>query len=187
VSGDARVRSVEVARLHIILCFAFDHHAAAADVDSYKGALIGCPDVCHAVETSGPFDFFVEFDLPDLQAYNDCLKLLVEPLPSFVIRYEACFIVRSFGWSVGGADSDLWLPSRDGLRRIQHNRVDVVQAEGDDVRIHSGNRAGCFTQRWPQWASDWTRGNSFVFIARRSCESRSSRECWTTKVDGMPN
>ena len=56
-----RVRSIEVARLHIILCFAFNHHAAAADIESYRGALIGCPDVCHAVETSGTFDFFVEF------------------------------------------------------------------------------------------------------------------------------
>lgn len=133
-----RVRSIEMARLHIILCFAFDHHAAAADVDSSRGALIGCPDVCHAVETSGTFDFFVEFDLPDLQAYKDCLRLLVELLPSFVISYEARFIVRRFGRSVGSADGDLWLPSRDGLGRIQDDQVDVVQAEGDYVRIHSG-------------------------------------------------
>ena len=133
-----RVRSIEVARLHIILCFAFDHHAAATDIDSYRGALIDCPDVCHAVETSGTFDFFVEFDLPDLQSYNDWLKVLVEPLPSFVTRYEACFVVCRFGRSADAPDGDLWLPSRDGLRRVERNHIDMVQAEGDYVRIHSG-------------------------------------------------
>ncbi len=137
-----RVRSIEVARLHIILCFAFDHHAAAADIDSYRGALIDCPDVCHAVETSGTFDFFVEFDLPNLQAYNDCLKVLVEPLPSFVTRYEACFIVRRFGRSTGRrGTADLWVPSRDGLRRIESNQVDIVRAEGDYVRIQSRDQS----------------------------------------------
>jgi hypothetical protein len=121
--------------------FRLDHHAAAADVDSYRGALIDCPDVCHAVETSGTFDFFVEFDLPDLQAYNDCLRLLVEPLPSFVTRYEACFVVRRFGRSTTPFGGDLWVPSRDGLRRIELTKVDIVQAEGDYVRIRSSDQS----------------------------------------------
>lgn len=137
-----RIRSIEVARLHIILCFAFDHHAVAADIESYRGALLDCPDVCHAVESSGTFDFFVEFNLPDIQAYNSCLKTLVEPLPSFVTRYESCFVVRRFGRSETAPDSDLWLPTRDGLQRVVCKQIEVVQAEGDYVRVHSG------TQNW---------------------------------------
>ena len=62
-----RVRAIRVARLHVILCFAFDHHASQADIESYQTALIECPDVCHSIEASGTFDFMVEFDLPDLQ------------------------------------------------------------------------------------------------------------------------
>lgn len=137
-----RIRSIEVARLHIILCFAFDHHASAADIDSYREALIDCPDICHAVETSGTFDFFVEFDLLDIDAYDECLKGLVEPLPPFVTRFETCFVVRRFGRLADRrVGSDLWVPCRDGLRRIDVNQVEIVQAEGDYVRIRSGDQS----------------------------------------------
>ena len=137
----SRVRAIRVARLHVILCFAFDHHASQADIESYQTALIECPDVCHSIEASGTFDFMVEFDLPDLQAFNDYLKQLVEPLPPFVSRYEANFVVRRFVRARNREARDLWVPCRDGMRRIDSATVDAVYAEGDYVRIRAGDQS----------------------------------------------
>lgn len=136
----SRVRAIQVARLHVILCFAFDHHAPGADIESYQKALIECPDVCHSIEASGAFDFMVEFDVPDLQSYNECLKQLVQPLPPFVVRYEANFVVRRFVRARHQEARDLWVPCRDGMRRIDSATITTVHAEGDYVRVRSGEQ-----------------------------------------------
>ena len=136
-----QIQAVDVAQLHVILCFAFDHRSSASEIERFKQGLIQSPDVCHAIETSGTYDFMAEFALPDFAAYYACLKQLAEPIARIVIRYEASFVCRRYVSLEHKRPVELWVPTRDGLRRIECDKVDVVRAEGDYVRIHSADQS----------------------------------------------
>jgi two-component system response regulator AlgR len=134
------VRSIEIDDIHVVLCLKFDHRAPSGEVDAFKRSLMLSEDVCHCIETSGAFDFMVEFALPDFQSYTARIKQLSDPLARLVERYDANFVARRFVPHQERME-DLWIPNRDGFERISCDRIDTVRAEGDYVRIHSGDRS----------------------------------------------
>jgi len=134
------VRSIEIDDIHVVLCLKFDHRARSSEVEEFKRSLMLSDDVCHCIETTGAFDFMVEFALPDFHSYTARIKLLGDSLARLVERYDTNFVARRF---VPHRDrmEDLWIPNRDGFERISCARIDTVRAEGDYVRIHSGSRS----------------------------------------------
>jgi len=79
----------------------------------------------------------MEIVAPDMAWFNSWLTGLAEPLASLVSRSETSFICRRF-IRRSKDERALWIPSGDGLKRLEGSRVDKIVAEGDYARIHSG-------------------------------------------------
>ena len=65
----------------------------------------------------------------------------MKPILTMVERLEASFVCRRF-MRVCARDEAIWVPCRDGRRRIACSSIDSVRAEGDYVRLH------CADQSW---------------------------------------
>jgi DNA-binding LytR/AlgR family response regulator len=118
----------------------FDQRAAPAEIGAFKDTVLKCPSVLHAVEVSGTFDFIVEATIPDMEAYTAQLKLCAQTVARLIARYEVSFVCKRF------VNSDetrraVWVPSDEGMVRIDCAKIDKVTAEGDYMRIHSAGQS----------------------------------------------
>ena len=120
--------------LRVILCLKFDSRAPLAEVATLKRELIECDYVLNSVEVSGSFDFMFEAALSDFAAYQAHIDRFATQMSAFVERHEANFVCRRFVRAQDRSQA-IWVPTRDGRRRIDCNMVKVVRAEGDYVRI----------------------------------------------------
>jgi hypothetical protein len=126
--------------MRVILCLTFDRRAASDEVSKFRQRLIDCPCVFHSVEATGAFDFMVEAGLADFVAYHDLLDTFADEFSTLVERLEASFVCRRF-MRVCDRDDAIWVPCRDGRRRIACSSIDRVCAEGDYVRLHCGDQS----------------------------------------------
>jgi hypothetical protein len=126
--------------MRVILCLKFDRRAASDAVHKFKNDLISCGCVVHSVEATGAFDYMIEAGLADFGAYHVLLDQFAEELSSLVERREASFVCRRF-MRVCDRDDAIWVPCRDGRRRIACSTIDLVAAEGDYVRLHCGDQS----------------------------------------------
>jgi hypothetical protein len=134
---------VEVApsdEMRVILCLKFDRRAAYDAVAKFKQSLIDCACVVHSVESSGAFDFMIEASLRDFTSYHALLDDFAGELASLVERQEASFVCRRFV-RTAGRDQSVWVPCRDGRRRVDCATIDLVRAEGDYVRLYCGEQS----------------------------------------------
>jgi len=118
----------------------FDQRAAPAEIGAFKDTVLKCPSVLHAVEVSGTFDFIVEATIPDMEAYTAQLELCAQTVARLIARYEVSFVCKRF------VNSDetrraVWVPSDEGMVRIDCAKIDKVTAEGDYMRIHSAGQS----------------------------------------------
>jgi len=135
---------VEVApsdEMRVILCLKFDRRAAFDAVAVFKQSLMDCSSVTHSVESTGAFDLVIEAVVRDFTAYHALLDDFAGELATLVERQEASFVCRQFERAADRGQA-LWVPCRDGRRRIDCDSIDLVRAEGDYVRLH------CGTQVW---------------------------------------
>jgi len=126
--------------MRVILCLKFDRRAASDAVLQFKQDLANCGSVLHSVDATGAFDHMVEVGLPDFAAYHALFDHFADQLRALVERHEASFVCRRF-MRVCGRDDAIWVPVRDGRRRIACATIDLVRAEGDYVRIHCGEQS----------------------------------------------
>ena len=126
--------------MRVILCLKFDRRAASGLVLKFKRDLIQCGSVLHSVEATGAFDYMVEAGLTDFAAYHGLLDRFRHELATLVERLEASFVCRRFV-RVSDRDDAIWVPCRDGRRRIDTSTIDLVCAEGDYVRIYCGEQS----------------------------------------------
>jgi two-component system response regulator AlgR len=126
--------------MRVILCLKFDRRAASDEVMKFRQRLIDCPCVFHSVEATGAFDFMVEAGLADFVAYHELLDAFADEFATLVERLEASFVCRRF-MRVSDRDDAIWVPCRDGRRRIACATIDRVCAEGDYVRLHCGDQS----------------------------------------------
>ena len=126
--------------MRAILCLKFDRRAATDEVSRFKQRLIDCESVFHSVEATGAFDFMIEAGLADFVAYHALLDEFADEFASLVERLEASFVCRRF-MRVNDRDDAIWVPCRDGRRRIASATIDLVCAEGDYVRLHCGKQS----------------------------------------------
>ena len=131
---------IEVApsdEMRVILCLKFDRRAPFGAVVKFKQTLLDSPCVVHSVEASGAFDFVIEAAVRDFTAYHALLDDHAEQLARLVERQEASFVCRRFE-RAADRDRAVWVPCRDGRRRIETHSIDLVRAEGDYVRLYCG-------------------------------------------------
>lgn len=126
--------------MRVILCLKFDPRAPFDEVANFKRTLLACPEVVNSVEVSGSFDFMLEAGLANFASYQAMLERFAEPLAALVERHEANFICRRFT-RASEQDHALWVPVRDGRKRIDTHKIDLVRAEGDYVRVHCGEQS----------------------------------------------
>lgn len=133
---------VEVApsdEMRVILCLKFDRRAPYDAVSKLKQELLDCACVVHSVESSGAFDFMIEAALRDFAAYHAWLDDFAGGLATLVERQEASFVCRRFQ-RPHDRDHAVWVPCRDGRRRVETATIDLVRAEGDYVRLQCGDQ-----------------------------------------------
>jgi hypothetical protein len=126
--------------MRVILCLKFDPHAASDAVLQFKRDLTACGSVLHSVEATGAFDYMIEVGLPDFAAYHALLDQFGDELCSLVERHEASFVCRRFTRPCDRDDA-IWVPCRDGRRRVSCTTIDLIRAEGDYVRLHCGSQS----------------------------------------------
>lgn len=126
--------------MRVILCLKFDRRAASDAVIQFKQDLTNCGSVLHSVEATGSFDHVVEVGIPDFAAYHAFLEQFADRLRELVERHEASFVCRRF-LRVCERDDAIWVPCRDGRRRVACTTIDLIRAEGDYVRLHCGEQS----------------------------------------------
>ena len=126
--------------MRVILCLRFDRRAPSDAVSKFKQDLIDCASVLHSVEVTGAFDCMIEAGLSDFAAYHALLDQFAQELATLVERREASFVCRRF-MRVCERDDAIWVPCRDGRRRVSCASIDLVKAEGDYVRLHCGEQS----------------------------------------------
>lgn len=130
-------RAVASEGLGVIVAILFDSRASSDAISAFKTALINCPLVLRGTEVSGSFDFIVEAAFPDMGSYNAQLQRMAERLATLVARHETSFVGRHF-IREQYPDRAIWVPSDNGLRRVDYSVIDKVVAEGDYMIVHSG-------------------------------------------------
>ncbi len=134
---------VEVApsdEMRVILCLKFDRRAPYDAVAKFKQSLLDRTCVVHSVEASGAFDFMIEAGLCDFAAYHALLDDFAAELATLVERQEASYVCRRFQL-LHDRELAVWVPCRDGRRRVDCTTIDLVRAEGDYVRLHCGDQS----------------------------------------------
>lgn len=134
------VHSVSSDDLRVIVCIAFDHRCDPSEIAACKSAVVNCPSVLHSVEVSGTFDFMFEATVPDMAAYQLQFRSCSGAVAKFASRYEANFICKRFVRARPN-DHAIWVPSGEGAIRIDFSEIDKVSAEGDYMRVQSGEQS----------------------------------------------
>lgn len=133
----ALVEAAPSDEMRVILCLKFDRRAPFDAVARFKQELIDCACVVHSVEASGAFDYMFEAALRDFAAYHALLDTFAEDFATLVERQEASFVCRRF-LRTAEREHAIWVPCRDGRRRIGCATINLVRAEGDYVRLMCG-------------------------------------------------
>lgn len=166
-----RVRAAPAHGLRVILCMKFVHHAAFKEVADFKRLLISHDKILHSVEVSGSFDFMVEAEHQDFNAYQEMLDELAGRYGHLIENYEASFVCRRYLRDKDGEDEHVWVPTDSGLRRVDHQQIDRVTAEGDYVRIHSGGKSWLLHSTMRKFSRQL--GSEHFLRLNRSCIVRS--------------
>lgn len=154
--------------LAVIACLAFDHRAPPEELQRFKACIVQCPQVVRTMEVCGPFDLIVEGRCADMVEFNAGLDRLRTTLARLVIRIETSFVANVIERSSPCDEAQaLWIPCRDGRRRVPLARIDRIVAEGDYMRVHVGDWSGLLHQTLGHLAEQML-GAGFVQL-HRSC------------------
>lgn len=137
------VQSVNCETLRIILCMVFVPDAQPAALNEFKSGLIASPEVLHSVEVAGTFDFMAEVCVPDVLSYQRWLANFAVQFSRFVLRYEVNFVSNRFVRK-SRPEQAIWVPSVDGLQRVDCSLIDKLTAAGDYVQLHSKGNSWMF-------------------------------------------
>lgn len=125
--------------MRVILCLKFKRCAPCDAVAKLKQDLVNCECVVRSFEASGAFDFMIEAELRDFAGYHALLHAFAQEFATLVRRQKASFVCRR-SRRVADHDQAIWVPSREGRRRIDCSAIDFIRAEGDYIRLHCGEQ-----------------------------------------------
>ena len=94
------------------------------------------------MEVCGTFDLIIQGRCSDIAEFTAGMERLRGPLARFTTRVETSFVARTMN-RPSPADAApsraMWLPCKDGRRRVEHQQIDKIVAEGDYMRVHVGS------------------------------------------------
>ena len=122
-----------MADLGVIVCIAFDHRASAEGLARFKDCIFRCPFVDSALEVSGTFDLIVHARLSSLEEYTNEMERIAPQLAEYASRVESNFVGRKVERTA--REYVLWVPCREGRRRIDAGMINKIIAEGDYMRL----------------------------------------------------
>jgi DNA-binding LytR/AlgR family response regulator len=118
------------------------------------------------MEVTGTFDLMIEAALPSITAYHAWLEQAKGPFAGLIARYEANFVCKRFVRVPKKLeDRVLWVPVKNGKRRVDMDAIDKVTAEGDYMRIHSGHNSWMVHMTLRELA-DYLGERDFVHVHR---------------------
>jgi len=126
--------------IHVVVCVAFDHRIPPHEIAACRKAVINCPAVLSSMELSGTFDFMFDAVVPDMATYRDALESCSGAVAKFASRFEVNFVCEQ-SMRAHSTEQAVWVPSDEGLVRLDCSVIDKVKAQGDYVRIHSDGRS----------------------------------------------
>lgn len=162
-----------MAELVVIACIAFDLCAPAEGLKRFKACILQCPQIERAMEVCGTFDLIVQGRCSDVAEYTRSMDALAKPLADYVSRIETSFVARMMDRPAAGeSNAALWLPCREGRRRVEYRQIDKIVAEGDYMRVHVGAWSGLIHETMGRLKADMA-GTGFVQLHRS----------WLVRVD----
>jgi DNA-binding LytR/AlgR family response regulator len=153
--------------ISVIVCLAFDHRAPADGLQKFKNCIEACPFVERAAEVCGTFDLIVEGHCASLAEYTENVERLRESLATFVTRFETSFVSRSVERTPASKCPSvaLWLPCKEGRRRVESCSIDKIVAEGDYMRVHVADWS-CLVHETMERLSSQLAGCGFIKLHR---------------------
>lgn len=159
-------------QLIVIACLAFDHRAPTDGLQRFKACILQCPQVERAMEVCGTFDLIIQGRCSDVAEFNSGMERLRAPLSLFVTRIETSFVARTMDRPAQENESgSLWLPCKDGRRRVEYRQIDKIVAEGDYMRVHVGEW-NCLVHHTMAKLREQLTSPEFIRL-RRSCLVRT--------------
>ena len=131
------VRATPPEGVRVVICVKFAPGAPFEETAEMKSALIHDRRMSNVAELFGSFDLIAELACPDGESCQNIIDALAGQHGHLVERFEASFVSRQYARAEAPLHS-LWVRSDLGRQRIDHSQIDQVTAEGDYVRIHSG-------------------------------------------------
>ncbi len=133
-----RVKTTPRDDVRAILCLAFEPHSSLDETKAFERFIIDRPEVLHAVESEGSFDFMVEARFDGMSDYHEFMALLASGFPQLFRKKKASFVCRRF---IAGTERSVWVLQSGSRVRVDLNKVERVTAEGDYVRLHVDGQA----------------------------------------------
>ena len=91
------------------------------------------------MEVCGTFDLILQ-GRADMADYTRGMERVRGPLSEYVTRFETSFVARTVDRPASDDESKaLWLPCKDGRRRVEYRQIDKIVAEDDYMRVHVGS------------------------------------------------
>jgi hypothetical protein len=135
-----KIRSAAPDGIRVIVCLQFVSAAPVNDVHNFRRGLLARDEVLEAVDSSGAFDLMMECRLADLADYRRLMDAVGALAGHLIERFEASFICRRYVRDEVESRHALWVPCVNGQQRVPLSRIDKICAEGDYVRVHSGDQ-----------------------------------------------
>jgi hypothetical protein len=123
--------------LTVVVCVAFDHRAPVKGLRAFKKCVLACEYVETALEVSGSFDLIVQGKIASLSEFTEQMERIAPQISAFVSRMETNFVARKTERYV--VDQMMWLPCRNGRRKVAVSTINKIEAEGDYMRVFVGD------------------------------------------------
>ena len=123
--------------ISVVVCLTFDHQAPQRSVAQLRTQVREDRCVALALESTGTYDMVLEAVHEDVAAYNRWFEHLAETFGQYLVRLETAIICKRYV-QVQDLPAVIWVPSTDGLQRIDCMLIETIRADRDYVRIQTG-------------------------------------------------
>lgn len=136
-----RVRTTDSHGVWAIFCLSFaDRERSTVRLGDLRKGLLEHPCTLNAVDCSGSFDLIVETCFDSLLQYQELVDGIRNQGAGLFTEFRHCLVCRRHQRARDdGADDAIWIHMANGRRRLSVQSIDKVAAEGDYVRVHSGD------------------------------------------------
>lgn len=122
--------------ISVVVCLTFDHQAPQKSVAQLRRRVRDDRCVVLALESTGTYDMVLEAVHEDVATYSRWFDHLAESFGEFLVRLETAIICKRYV-KVPDMPAVIWVPSIDGLQRIDCMLIETIKADRDYVSIQT--------------------------------------------------